>query len=64
MLMMEDHEGVFGYGEHKKTGFLIDLVDHCTSKLNEPSELAMAKIIVLYVLSKYINSTEDANVFC
>lgn len=63
MLMMEDHEGVFGFGEQKKTGFLIDLVDHCASKLNEPSELAIAKIIALYVVSKYVNSAEDVNVF-
>ena len=41
----------------------MDLVEHCTSKLSEAAQLAIAKIIVLYVVSRYANATEDINVF-
>ena len=41
----------------------MDLVEHCTSKLNDPSDLAVPKIILLYVVSKYANATENKDVF-
>ena len=61
--MMDEESNRQFIREEKKRTFLMDLVEHCTSKLNEPSDLAIPKIIVLYVVSKYINVTEDVNVF-
>jgi hypothetical protein len=41
----------------------MDLVEHCTSKLSDPSDVATPKIILLYVVSKYVNTTENQDVF-
>ncbi len=50
--------------EEKKRTFLMDLVQHCTKDLSEPADIAVAKIAILYVISKYVNRTEDIPVFC
>ncbi len=41
----------------------MDLVEHSTSKLIDPSDLAVPKIILLYVISKYVNAIENHDVF-